>query len=316
MGRAVLAVIAVLSAFAVSAGTASAAFPGRDGPILTTLEPPSITPFAVASMRPDGTGLRLLTHDPAGTNSLHGSASPGGRLIAFVRSPASGVSDLWIMRADGSHQRQITHLGGTNGDPSWSPNGRLIVFSHETATSHNQIWEVRADGTDPRRIIATAGRDDHSPVFSPSGRWIAFAADRALNSTNIMLARADGSGQHRIAFSLITLSQVSWSPNGRWIAYAGGPATTSSIFAIHPDGTGRHQLSHPPAALGGLDTSPSWSPQGGRIAFSRTACTDPACLTITTTIFVMHADGTDVHSLGHAAQGSFLEPVWGPAPVS
>ena len=36
---------------------------------------------------------------------------------------------LFLMNADGSNQRQITHLGGANFGPSWTPDGKKIVFS-------------------------------------------------------------------------------------------------------------------------------------------------------------------------------------------
>ena len=35
--------------------------------------------------------------------------------------------ELFIMNADGSDQRQITHLGGANFGPSWNPDG--MTFS-------------------------------------------------------------------------------------------------------------------------------------------------------------------------------------------
>ena len=130
-----------------------------------------------------------------------------------------------------------------------------------------------------------------------------------------MLARADGAGQRVLAAASTAASGVSWAPGGRWLAFAGGPSTGSAIFVIHPDGRGLTQLTgrgpQPP-----FDTSPSWSPDGRAIAFSRTACTTPACLVITQLIEVMHPDGSHQRSLGHAAAGAFLNPSWGAAPAN
>lgn len=46
-----------------------------------------------------------------------------------------------------------------------------------------------------------------------------------------------------------------WSPTGEWVAFVSG----SSIFVVHPDGTGLRQAS---AAGESYEPSVSWSPDG------------------------------------------------------
>jgi Tol biopolymer transport system component len=62
--------------------------------------------------------------------------SPDGRHIAFRRR-TDGVSDIWVMAADGSEQRQLTDNGGNNYDPRWSPNGSLIAFTTNVAGNYD-----------------------------------------------------------------------------------------------------------------------------------------------------------------------------------
>jgi len=61
----------------------------------------------IATVRPDGTGFRYLTHyQGGGTNAFAGSYSPDGRWIVF-RLEEHGSYALYRMRADGSSLHQI-----------------------------------------------------------------------------------------------------------------------------------------------------------------------------------------------------------------
>ncbi len=59
-------------------------------------------------VKPDGSGLRRLTRNPAGDGAP--AWSPDGRKIAF-ESRRDGDFDVYIMNADGSGQRRLTHRG-------------------------------------------------------------------------------------------------------------------------------------------------------------------------------------------------------------
>ena len=48
---------------------------------------------------------------------------PGRQMIAFERA-----GDLWLMRANGSHQVRLTSGPGDDITPGWSPDGSKIVF--------------------------------------------------------------------------------------------------------------------------------------------------------------------------------------------
>lgn len=60
----------------------------------------------VATIRPDGTHMRMLTHfDRAGIGALSGSYSPDGRWIVFkIANNNTGKYKLMKMRTDGSHR--------------------------------------------------------------------------------------------------------------------------------------------------------------------------------------------------------------------
>ncbi len=66
-------------------------------------------PTNIATLRPDGSGLRFLTHYPVGVNAFLGSYSPDGKYIVF-RLEEQGRYALMKMRSDGSHLQTILGL--------------------------------------------------------------------------------------------------------------------------------------------------------------------------------------------------------------
>ena len=108
-----------------------------------------------------------LTNGP-GIN-IGGSYSPDGSRIVF-ESDRSGGQQLYVMNADGSNQRRISHGGGRYATPEWSPRGDLIAF---TKMSGDFKIAVMTPNGDNERIL-TNGWQDEQPTWSPNGRVLQF----------------------------------------------------------------------------------------------------------------------------------------------
>jgi Tol biopolymer transport system component len=73
------------------------------------------------TVRPDGTGLKQLTHFRSTIEVLSASYSPDGKWIVLSRTGRAGQPDLFAIRPDGTGLRQITRTPGWDSAPDWGP---------------------------------------------------------------------------------------------------------------------------------------------------------------------------------------------------
>src|SRR3954468_2579361 len=149
--------------------TAWAAYPGANG---------SIAYSETRGFVPGGGehNWEIFTISPAGGNptrltdnaipDTQPSWSADGRRLTFIRGSAyiGQNQNVWTMRANGTHQRQITHWPASESSPAFSPGGRRIVMTHGWDVA-GDIVIARTDGTEPVRL--TSGKQARDPVFSP-----------------------------------------------------------------------------------------------------------------------------------------------------
>ena len=101
--------------------------------------------------------------------------------------------ELWIMKADGSQKRQVTHNGAANFAPYLFPDGKRIIFASNSADPKGRdfdLYVVNVDGTGLERITYNPTFDGF-PMFTPDGRRLVFASnrhDKVPGETNIFIA--------------------------------------------------------------------------------------------------------------------------------
>jgi len=125
---------------------------------------------------------RPLTDGPFDVRSM--DFSPDGGRIAFTRTREgreAHLTDLWVMKADGSEAEQISFDVASAASPAWSPDGRAIVFvgSEEEGASRPRLWIA-----DPnKKTVAPLGDESidvegSSLFWSEDSKQVAFILSR------------------------------------------------------------------------------------------------------------------------------------------
>jgi dipeptidyl aminopeptidase/acylaminoacyl peptidase len=190
-------------------------------------------------------------------------------------SDREGVPSIYVENTDGSGLARLTGDDGVYGHPSWSPDASKLAFEKAGAG----IWVMNADGTGEHQVAL----DGFSPAWSADGSRIRLARSAGPRgiSTEIDDAAPDGSG---------TKSVVLWALNFE------APSLPGDSLAY---GSGIR-----------------WSPDLSRVAFTWTRWqTMGVGAEQIRQIFVMNADGTDLHSLVPDLDSIPVEtwsPAWSP----
>ncbi|RMG45037.1 MAG: hypothetical protein D6718_08665 [Acidobacteria bacterium] len=165
----------------------------------------------IYSMALDGTDVRRLTNEPGydggpffspdGSKIVYRAYHPSDpeELADYKRLLAQGLVrptrlEIFVMDADGSNKRQVTHLGAASFAPFFHPSGEKIIFSSNYGDPKGRefnLFMINVDGTGLEQITFSDGFDGF-PMFSPDGEWFVFCSNRhnaKRGETNIFVTR-------------------------------------------------------------------------------------------------------------------------------
>jgi TolB protein len=218
------------------------------------------------------------------------------------------------MHPDGTHLTRLTSTSTEQIPVGYSPDGRKILFTDTVADDRYDLNVTNSDGTGQRTLnpLGTTALCclNESGDWAPDSKSVVFATYDSINKwgdgTALYIAQADGSGLRRLSPSGQFAGQPAWSPDGKWIAYqkAGGFGWPK-IKLVHPDGSGRHDLTVPSQGLGG---DMVWSPDSQYLMI-----TWGERPTYQFDVWTVRKDGTDFRQLTDTP--AFDEPLdWTVAP--
>ena len=229
----------------------------------------------------------------------NGGAANNGQ-IAFV-STRGGNAEIYVMDADGKHQRRVTTHAAADSHPTWSPDGKKIAFISNRNGGYIQIWAVDAEGKNPVRL--TSGVWDQMPDWSPDGKKIVYQAYRkkALNidfdkrNYEVYVMDSDGSNKKQLTHHPGFDGHPSWSPDGQRIAFSSSRERAVEIYVMEANGRDQKRIT-----FDFMEKSmPTWSPNGKRIAYVSNF-----------QIYVMDSNGENQRRL--TEKGGSRYPTWSP----
>jgi len=226
--------------------------------------------FDLASRKPTPINTGAVT----GNNNDHVISFDGKMLglSSFVRE--LGGSIIYTVPIGGGTPKQITPRG-----PSylhgWSPDGKDLVFCGER-NGEFDVYKVPSAGGKEIKLTDNKGLDD-GPEYTPDGQWIYFNSVRS-GLMQIWRMKPDGSGQEQVTSDDLNNWFAHISPDGKWFVYLSF-LKEETPAGIHPpykhvyirllpiDGKGTPKvLAYVYGGQGSINT-PSWSPDGKKIAF-------------------------------------------------
>jgi TolB protein len=163
----------------------------------------------IYTMNPDGSDLKQLTHELGydggpffsydGKQIIYRASRPktakdSADYVALLKENLVRPSELeiFIMNADGTHQRQITHLGKASFAPYLHPDGKRLAFCTNYGGSIREfdIYLINVDGTGLERVSYNPTFDGF-PMWSQDGKKFVFCSNRdneQPGETNVFIA--------------------------------------------------------------------------------------------------------------------------------
>ncbi|MFZ0529474.1 MAG: hypothetical protein WAL91_02925 [Propionicimonas sp.] len=194
--------------------------------------------------------------------------------IAYTAVGKDGSTSLYVVTPDGSDLRQIPQSPPGSTFREWAPDGRRITFcawpDSSAGAPDDQCREVPSVSPHLRTAPSLAYLDSR-PKRSPDGRTLAFVRLHDAESPRAALITVDiisGLTSEVVGFEANVQLGIDWSPDGRLLAYTANPSggPTRDLWVVGADGTHRRRLTR--LADGATASSPTFSPDGTRIAVS------------------------------------------------
>ncbi|MFN7914751.1 MAG: hypothetical protein U0Q55_05385 [Vicinamibacterales bacterium] len=170
---------------------------------------------AESAYSPDGQWIIFTSMRGAYSRTLNATEK------AALEKDPSLFADIYIMKADGTGQKQLTTEWGYDGGPFFTADGQRIVWRHFDETGlYADIWTMTLDGKDMRQVTSF-GAMSWSPFQHPSGEYFIFSSNK-LGFENFELFMVDSAGKKepvRVTYTDGFDSLPVFTPDGKQLSW-------------------------------------------------------------------------------------------------
>jgi Tol biopolymer transport system component len=280
----------------------------------------------IFTMNASGGALQAIT--AASDSSSHPDWSPDGTSMVFERRRSGGHSpygtELYSVNVDGTGLRRLADCRENcvgDGQPVYSPDGGRVAFIRSYGPlvegvypDRRSVVAVNADGSGLQEILSfdvlRDRRIPQDPQWSPDGRKLSLTVYTDASTygldVGVFTVNVDGSELRRLV--PFTSFDADWAPDAKRIAFTIAYGASSpdgvDVYTARSNGAQLRRLTRNGRRLTSL--SPTWSPDGTRIAFVRMGRGERGF----SDLYSMRANGSGLRRLTRTPFGEG-SPSWG-----
>ena len=204
--------------------------------------------------------------------------APDGKSVVFlvsqidVKDDKPGSSHIWTVGLDGRDERQITFSSDSESNPRFSPDGRYLSFtsSRPGKAKGNQVWLLDRSGGEAFQLTDVKGRLQ-GYEWSPDSKRLALTIgdpDPDAPDTPGSGQSANDAGRGNKAPKPIVIDRYKFKQDVQGYLLSG---RRTYIYLFDLESKSLDRLTEGTAD----ESSPSWSPDGSRLAFMSDRAADP-----------------------------------------